>query len=183
MHNRHHRYCDRPLDPHSWTQTNWWYAWIGWTFYETEIEWDFVPKQFRESKMICLINWLHPVWYGAFVYFLNYHVGTHLTLWVYVLPSFVATCCVLRFNTTYHPPIEEDNCKASNRAKTKSGIAYLVGEYYHRDHHTNSKHAKRRGIDLPYYCMLYPMSKCGLIWDVCVPTVPDCNQSRQKQTM
>ena len=56
-HRRHHKFCDKPEDPHSWTQTNFLYAWIGWTSFESHTDDEFVTKLMTYPEMLVL-DWL-----------------------------------------------------------------------------------------------------------------------------
>jgi len=61
-HRRHHKYCDTPQDPHSWTQTSFLYAWIGWAFSpaEKEIEYEYIQKLATYPELVLLENWPLP---------------------------------------------------------------------------------------------------------------------------
>ena len=168
-HNRHHKYCDTPRDPHSWSQTNAMYAWIGWTVYEYKIDWQFVPKRVRTNTLFCVVNALHPVWYGLFVWGLSHGIGQSKTFWWYVLPTFLVNLGTLRFNLIAHPKENTntnntpEKCKAT---KVPIRLPIFIGESHHKDHHKYPRKAHRPGFDGPYYCMLAPLEMVGIIWDL-----------------
>ena len=56
---------DPPLDPHSWKQSGYLYAWVGWTFnpLEHRIDNEYVTKylQYNELFVIGFVWWLWPL--------------------------------------------------------------------------------------------------------------------------
>lgn len=61
-HRLHHKFCDSPADPHSWKQTSFFYAWIGWFHGHKEqgIDVAYVHPSFLEDEPLfdlpsCLI--------------------------------------------------------------------------------------------------------------------------------
>eukprot|EP01083_Nonionella_stella_P068718 182674_1 len=56
IHRKHHKYCDTKHDPHSWSQTSFIYAFLGWTCYEWRMDWDYVPNKFKKNELLVLIN-------------------------------------------------------------------------------------------------------------------------------
>ena len=56
IHRHHHKYCDEPEDPHSWTQTSYAYAWIGWSFYEYGTDWKYDQGKWKTNPP-CKVYW------------------------------------------------------------------------------------------------------------------------------
>ena len=176
IHRRHHKYCDQPEDPHSWTQTNYVYAWVGWSFYEYGTDWKYVPRLFRTNAALVVLHWAHPLLYCAFVWWLTRTAGAQSALWCYTLPSFAGLVITTKFNVDYHPKpgshmhtetgtqTKSTVCKATDGSPSFGpGAARIVGEYYHDDHHLHPRKAHRPGLDLPYYLMLCPLAAVGMI--------------------
>jgi stearoyl-CoA desaturase (Delta-9 desaturase) len=192
MHIRHHSHCDQPDDPHSATQTNMWYAWIGWNYYEHRIDWMFLPRRLATAPEILFLN-LCP----TFVVFVTCKgiaaiLSVEWALFGMWIPSLLSGLASARFNVDYHPDTKQRACRAIDRAEGDKGFGTieltswafslmkltfkpLVGEAYHEDHHDHPRRAKRPGLDVPYLAFLRPLEAMGLIWDLqdIAPYEPD----------
>ena len=187
-HRRHHKHCDTPEDPHSWKQTNYLYAWIGWTFnpieHATDEEYVTKLRQFPELSFIGFFWWLWPLLTCALVY---RSVGLYSMVVHASTPMLLSRVVTLLFNVEYHPPegVEtklsvngKGGCTALDMPRL---LADCVGESCHDDHHTHPKRAKRPSggfphADLPYWAMIYPMRRLGLVWSVCDRSVAKPHQ-------
>lgn len=183
IHNRHHKFCDQPRDPHSVSQFSYMYAWLLWTIYEYETEWDFVPRSHKNNAGLVLLNSLHPLLIWGWIIFLFHHVGEGWAIWGYWIPVLVSTIGSLDFNLQFHPRdheathhrYDEDgkmrttkskNCKATDEATRgdEPWIPKLIGEASHHDHHLHPRKSKRPGIDIAYRGMIAPLAFFGFIW-------------------
>jgi stearoyl-CoA desaturase (delta-9 desaturase) len=163
-HIRHHKFCDKLRDPHSWSQTSFLYAWIGVIYYECATDWENVPQHFMYPELIVINNFAFVP--NLVVAALVQHIaGTARMFYWFVLPSFAACLLTLSFNLTNHPqsPLGKTNvhCLAINGLNGE-----LVGEGHHENHHKFPKRAHRPGIDLPYWFFLLPLEKLRLVWDL-----------------
>jgi len=165
-HRRHHKHCDLPNDPHSWTQSNFFYAWIGWTLSLAEalVDDEYVTKlqSFAELRALeCL--WMIPSL--ALNAVLLFSLGPHWMISLYTVPMVLCNLITLLFNVEYHPAHKpgEDDCKSVDNARF---LSELVGESYHEDHHAHPRKGHRPGYDVPSTLILHPLVAMGLIWDV-----------------
>lgn len=165
-HIKHHKYCDRPGDPHSQIQDGFWFAFIGWTFVYHETEFKYVPKQFLISELLFLnrYHWLPKTvliaatWYG---------LGYEWAFWGYILPAFLCPIGTLKFNIKNHPMIRvnpEKTCNAADGMFTLSLTPILIGESEHDHHHAHPTLARHPGPDLPYHIFLRPLFWMVIIW-------------------
>ena len=157
MHNKHHKYCDKPEDPHSITQTNWFYAFCGWTFWETDTEWKYVRKNFMLPELF-FINYFHFIPKMSLVYILWKYINYSWCFYLYILPSTICALGVLQFNIGFHPSIKK-NVILLIKKKNHILLVYLAGETYHNDHHKFPNKYHRLGLDLPYYFFIYPQTR------------------------
>jgi fatty-acid desaturase len=102
-HNRHHKYCDKKEDPHSWTQTNAWQAWVGWQYTEYATDMQYVPKVFRDQPLLQFLNTFNIFVIASFMYFLQVNFGSHVMIWYYWVPTIICAIATFRFNLRYHP--------------------------------------------------------------------------------
>lgn len=173
-HRRHHRTCDTPDDPHSWVQTNYMYAWIGWTMDPKEglIEEEYLGALSKFPELwLCDRFWFMPpmaLTYGLWKW------GMHPAY-----PLMVMLACrliTLHFNCVFHPPEGEELCEyvVGGASKVCRAIdvmrgpidfmADAVGEAHHDDHHVHPSRAKRPGRDYAYLYCIRPMVWLGLAW-------------------
>jgi len=169
-HVKHHKYCDRPGDPHSQIQDGFLFAFIGWVFVYHETEFKYVPKQFLTPELLFLnrFHWLPKtilittMWYG---------LGYEWAFWGYILPAFMCVIGSLKFNIKNHPKLHpmvrinpEKKCNSSDAVFSLSRTANLLGESNHDHHHAHPTLARRPGTDLPYHMFLRPLFWAGIIW-------------------
>ena len=168
-HSRHHKYCDLSKDPHSWQQTNFMYAWIGWTVNPDEMSIDEVHVTyltgFMELRVIGLLWWLWPMILAMIV---NNYYGFACAVAFVTTPLFLARIITLLFNVEYHPPAHTSalTCRALDIPRI---LGDCVGESCHADHHAHPTRAKRPSCgfpyaDLPYWFVIKPLSVVGLVW-------------------
>eukprot|EP00977_Amphora_coffeiformis_P030174 scaffold45178_cov237-Amphora_coffeaeformis.AAC.2 len=186
-HNRHHKHCDEAKDPHSPTQKGTMYAWLGWLYYETHHDWQFVNKRLLTPELLVMnILFFFPnlcVTWG-----LSRCIGNEWALFLCWVPGLFGALATTHFNVEYHPPIDNrkpGQCVGVNRASGDKGIGPirlewlacycpwmfqpLVGEAFHHDHHNYPRRANRPGYDMPYFLVLQPLEKLGVVWDLQQP--------------
>ena len=165
IHNRHHAYCDKPEDPHSYTQNDFFYAYVGWMLYEGDYKLKFLPKKFKKTELIFLNRF--PFVPLLIVSSLLINVTSVSTfVYVYWIPSVITLLFTLWFNVVYHPKLDKKECKAVDDPGVIPKVGVILGEGFHADHHKYVGRAKRPGKDLPYFLFLKPLNYLGIIWDL-----------------
>lgn len=162
-HRRHHKHCDDPKDPHSWSQLGWFGAWVGWTvdIKEQPIDTEFLGSlaNVPELRTVDRLWFLPPAALTAFLYA---GMGMHPAF--PLLSMLFCRLVTLQFNCEYHPPDPTRKCKSVNIVRFFSEI---VGESHHDDHHDNPSRAQRPGRDLAYLMFIRPLCALGLAWLPC----------------
>ena len=167
-HRRHHKYCDQPLDPHSWAQTSYLYALFGWVVMETETEREFLPGHLDHPEL-WLLNTFHAAPGLCLAAAIHHFFGWDAMMWGYLVPSSSSSIQTFHFNLEFHPPESKNTCKSRNELgdKLSSWVpSSLVGEARHEDHHATPRRALRPGGDPPYWIFLAPLKALGVITDV-----------------
>ena len=166
-HVRHHKFCDKPGDPHSWSHTNFLYAWMGWTYYECTTDWEYVPQEFMHPELI-FVNNFHFIPQLIVAVLLRHIAGTARMFYWFVIPCFATYMITSLFNITNHPssPLGKANIRCLALEAPGTTMFHLIGEGVHDHHHKFPRRAHRPGIDLPYWFFLAPLQKLGLIWDL-----------------
>lgn len=176
IHRRHHADSDGPSDPHSWSQSGFWYAYVGWLHYEYETQWSFVLPLYRTSPTLRLLNQTQPLLLGTWILSWWYLVGLRNVLWWYWIPSILGSLVgSLYANVSFHRPNTTNprvHCNARDRPSLrwngKLNTAAMIGEGSHGDHHRHPRRAHRTSdtCDLPYQMLLRPLAALGCIWDL-----------------
>ena len=169
-HLRHHRYCDLPEDPHSWKQSGFTYAWVGWTINPSEMAIDNNQVKYLNShtelRVIGLLWWVWPLLTALAV---HAQCGIVPVVLYVTTPMLLARMITLLFNVEYHPPLRDsrfDTCRALDIPRI---LGDCVGESCHADHHSHPMRAKRPSggfphADLPYWLVIKPLLLVGLAW-------------------
>eukprot|EP00933_Yihiella_yeosuensis_P028141 TRINITY_DN21947_c0_g1_i3.p1 TRINITY_DN21947_c0_g1~~TRINITY_DN21947_c0_g1_i3.p1 ORF type:complete len:279 (+),score=15.36 TRINITY_DN21947_c0_g1_i3:148-984(+) len=168
-HRRHHKFCDTELDPHSWAQSGFLYALLGWTFAETETELEYVPKHLANYPELWFLNTFYSLPGICMLGMMYSFFGWDAMIWGYAWPSSTSYIQTLHFNLEFHQPDHVNKCKSRNELgeKMMSWIpSTLVGEARHEDHHLNPRRALRPGGDLPYWLFLAPLKALNVITHV-----------------
>ena len=167
IHRMHHKFSDRPGDPHSQTVDGFWLTMFFWykpgvltnSYYRT-------PKQFRDCPEMILLDMMSGVSiiFGTMYLVTTQWSFTHAFYYVYV-PSIVGAINVIYFNVKYHPKdgAPDGECKATDFKYSKT--AMFFGENLHKHHHSHPGLLKRPGIDFVYWLVAYPLLKLGVIWE------------------
>jgi stearoyl-CoA desaturase (delta-9 desaturase) len=169
-HRRHHRFSDRPGDPHSPVLGGLWHAHLGWVMSGDNDHPDLANvrefARFAELRFLDRFKWLPTFATGAVCAFalglpgLVWGLGVATTL-AFHAPLFVNSACHRwgrrRFAT-----------KDASRNNALLGVVVL-GEGWHNNHHHDPSSA-RHGfawweIDVTYY-VIWCLAKLGLVWGV-----------------
>jgi stearoyl-CoA desaturase (delta-9 desaturase) len=161
-HNKHHKYCDRPEDPHSWCQTSYLYSFLGWTYYEQKTELQYVAARYVVPELL-LLNDHHYLPRIIFAWLLTHFYGFEWMIYLFAIPSIICALGSLQFNLAFHPKNNNKVCKAINQSITYTAASLLVGESAHEEHHTRPYLSRRGPFDMGYNLFLFPLSKLGII--------------------
>ena len=165
IHNRHHAHCDSPEDPHSVTQTNFFYAYVGFMLYEGDYKLKCLPRKYRKIELLFLNQVpFAPLFIFSFLLINMTSVATFV--YVYWIPSVITLLFTLRSNLINHPKSNKKKCKAVDNPGIIPKVGFILGEGFHADHHNYAGRAKRPGLDLPYLLVLKPLNYFGIIWDL-----------------
>ncbi len=169
-HRRHHKHCDNPHDPHSVVQSNFFYAFVGWTMMKKEqvIDHEFVSK-FMSYPELVLVNkfwYILPwtIWIVSYIY-----NGLYNTCVIFIAPMLGCRLVTLLFNVEYHTPDRNSTLGKCLALDTARFLGDCVGESGHARHHIHPSEIVRPSLgppyfDLPYYLYLKPLLLIGLIW-------------------
>ena len=181
QHRAHHKFCDGERDPHSAEQVGVVKAFV---FFDriTNVNEEFAPRHL-ESLSIRVLD----TFAGACVaveFYLAHRFGGLPALWVAYVSAVLCQTVTLWFNIVNHPPRQPgapDKCDASDH--TNSALVEpptpvfkflnlflwctdLVGEETHLHHHEHPAASHRpvnKGVDFPYYAIIWPLKKAGLL--------------------
>lgn len=169
-HRRHHKHCDDPNDPHSVVQSNFFYAFVGWTMMKSEqhINTEFVGKFMTYPELVLVDKfWYIFPWSGWAISLL--YLGYYNTCVLFIAPMLGCRLITLLFNVEYHTPNRNSipgKCLALDTARF---LGDCVGESGHAIHHIHPSEIVRQSLgppyfDIPYYLYLKPLLLLGLIW-------------------
>ena len=158
-HARHHRHCDKPLDPHSVVQKGFFYAFLGWTMNpantsERDLKYN-NPKLFLPELQF-LDTFFHLPSAVLFT-ILEARFGRPFVVYSVFTPMLMCRLVTLLFNVEYHPAHDSGKCKSVDR---DIWTAVVVGEDKHDLHHRKPFLAKRSQVDIP--CEFWKRADGGL---------------------
>lgn len=175
-HRCHHRFADGPRDPHSPHDSS---PEKAFTFFSQPqhepIDEEFVPSHCdsRGMRIIDAFSSLPLVVETCLAYYTFGLPG----LWISYTSAWMSQAATLWFNVIAHasPSSEDGKSRASNYfgwdvpspifwplQLLVVGIFPFIGEKAHRHHHDNPGLARRPGLDLPYFFLVWPLEKLGL---------------------
>jgi len=173
-HRRHHKYCDKPQDPHSWARYGLAYAFMGWTLhpseFNTNVEWVHNTFKDKNGKIVWELLLLDkfffvPTWAMHVFLYAVLNVSPHSIMFRYTLPTTLCSIATLWFNCKFHPPpltaAEKMVCNSINLVNDP--LAMFHGEAFHGDHHMYPMKAQRPGYDLGWYFVLRPLMALGIV--------------------
>ena len=167
MHIKHHKFCDRPNDPHSVKHGGFWYAFLGWmgnpaNYAYTNAKYLAVDYRLRTAD-IYAIQKFHMIPPLTLCIFVQHTVGYQEMVFTCVLPMVLCRFITLLFNVEFHP-IEGDFSKCL-AIDNKRILAMVVGESLHSEHHCHPRQAHRGDLDIPYWLTIFWLEKCHLVWN------------------
>lgn len=174
-HRLHHRFTEKPGDPHSPHVNSFWYAHIGWRFdpntykYENENKkiWNEWPAEIIWlDRFIPILLLLHPL--------ILYTIGSwEYVEWGYFIPVVLLWHVTFAVNSFSHRYGSRD-FKTDDESRNIPLVALLMwGEGWHNNHHAFPKSARFAmqwyQIDFGYY-LIWFFEKCRLISKVTIKT-------------
>ena len=172
-HRRHHRFSDRPGDPHSPALGGLWHAHLGWVLSGENDHPDLANvkelARFPELRFLDRFKWLPTLATGAVCAFAFGWSGVAWGLGVGTTLAFHAPLFVNSAGHLWGPRRFETKDSSRNNAFI---AAFILGEGWHNNHHHDPSSA-RHGfawweIDLTYYA-IWALSKVGVVSEVRKP--------------
>ena len=176
-HRRHHRTCDTIDDPHS-PRHGFWYAWLGWLFFEIHVDKEYV----QDLLIYPELQWLDRFYFLPLYAYLCLFPTIEDSIAFGIVPLLSCTIQILYFNVAYHPipKTVDGNNKICHAMNTHNHFYYplfyspnwydklnvipiLLGENKHKLHHAKPRQVKRHKYDMGYWCIIYPLLRCKLI--------------------
>ena len=175
-HRRHHRYTDKPGDPHS-PRDGFWYSHVGWIFDERWDETDVerIRDFAKRPELLWLDRWhlVPPLTLAGLCFGIG---GVSGLVWGFCLSTVVLWHATYAINSLGHlwgtRPYDTDDTSRNNVL-----LALLtMGEGWHNNHHHHMA-SSRLGlrwyqIDVGYY-LLRTLAAVGLVWDLRPSPVSD----------
>jgi stearoyl-CoA desaturase (Delta-9 desaturase) len=172
-HRRHHRFSDRPGDPHSPLLGGFWHAHLGWVLSGENDRPDFANVQelsrFPELRLLERFKWIPTLATGAVC---ALALGWPAFVWGFAIATTLAFHAPLFVNSLGHM-WGARRFETSDSSRNNAVLAALVlGEGWHNNHHYDPASA-RHGfawweIDVTYYA-IWSLSKVGVVWDLRKP--------------
>jgi stearoyl-CoA desaturase (delta-9 desaturase) len=169
-HRRHHRFSDRPGDPHSPVLNGLWHAHLGWVLGGEHDHPDLANvrefARFAELRFLDRFKWL-PTFVTGGVWAFAY--GLPGVVWGLGVATTLAFHAPLFVNSVGHRwGSRRFDTNDSSRNNALLGVLVL-GEGWHNNHHRDPSCA-RHGfawweVDVTYY-VLWCLAVVGLVWDV-----------------
>ena len=170
VHRRHHKYTDRPGDPHSPGLYGFWHAHVGWIFDGEHAFSDRANVKdlsaFPELRWLDNHSYVPVVGYAAVCLAIAGPAGV---VWGFAISSVVLAHVTFMINSVAHV-WGSRRYETSDTSRNNALLAVLTfGEGWHNNHHHQMTVA-RQGIrwwelDLTYYT-LRVLAWLGVIWDV-----------------
>ncbi len=172
-HRRHHRFSDKPGDPHSPVLRGFWYAHLGWVLDGTNDHPDLANvhdfTRYAELRFLDAWKWLPTLVTGAVC---TAMFGWSGLVWVFGVATTLAFHAPLFVNSLGHlRGSRRFETSDSSRNNLLLGIAVL-GEGWHNNHH-HAQGLARHGlawweVDVTYYAIRV-LQAVHLVWDVREP--------------
>lgn len=179
-HRRHHRFADKPGDPHSPVQETLLQSHIGWMTIPSNLETDYTVIQdltrFPELVFLNRFDWLVPAGYALCLYALGSLLaqwapslqtnGFQLIIWGFFISTVVLFHGTCTINSLAHL-FGSRRYQTADDSRNNFWLALItLGEGWHNNHH-KFQNTVRQGfywweIDITYY-ILRLMAKLGII--------------------
>ncbi len=188
VHRRHHKYSDRPGDPHSPVRQGFWYAHIGWVFDRT------LPPPRDESNVRDLMrypelrwidrhDWIPPAGFAVACFAIG---GLPGLVWGFFVGTMAVFHSTMLINSLAH--LWGSRRYATRDGSRNNGLLALLtfGEGWHNNHHHYAA-AARQGfrwweIDVTYY-VLRLLQALRIVWDVREPPAHVLEQPAPKRAL
>jgi len=173
LHIQHHRFADKPGDPHSPSQLGFWKAHCGWIFHDYRPDFRRYGKWLLKDKDVRHVSkyYLYYSNLGLLIPFLlNGWVGL---VWGGFLRLFISSHMTWSVNSICHRWGTQAYTHLRDESKNNFLIAlFTFGEGWHNNHH--------RYLQMPFLghhwyqldmgkWVILALQKCGLVWDLKVP--------------
>lgn len=173
-HRNHHRFSDTKKDPHSPRILGFWYAHVGWIFYEKVDENDFSgAKDLLKCPELCWLEKFHWV-PGLSLLLIAFLIdGLSGVVWGFVVSTILLYHGTFFVNSVCHLfGSQRFNTNDDSRNNFWVAIIFTLGEGWHNNHHHRPARAKQGlvwwELDFSYY-LLWLMSLTGLVWELHKP--------------
>lgn len=185
-HRMHHKFSDRPEDPHSPVQRGFWFAHMGWVIDQASLDTDLdAAKDLSKYPELVWINKYHYLFPYA-VLVATFCVGEYTdalgkegmgltaAVWLFLIPTVLSLHATFSINTLVHNrPIGIFNRRRfhTNDSTTNSVLLALptLGAAWHNNHHRYMSAAKAGfywwELDLTY-TGLRLLERLGIVWDL-----------------
>jgi stearoyl-CoA desaturase (Delta-9 desaturase) len=181
-HRDHHRYSDKPGDPHSALRDGFYWSHIGWTTSENALPTDYSKvrdlARFPELVWVNRFDWVVSIGAGVLIYglgcLLNFFwpglgtSGPQLLVWAVISTIFLyhGTFCI---NSLAHIAGSR-RFETADNSKNNFWLALItLGEGWHNNHHRYPGLAHQGlmwwEIDFTFYGLKL-LQRLGVIWDV-----------------
>jgi stearoyl-CoA desaturase (delta-9 desaturase) len=169
-HRRHHRFADRPGDPHSPVSGSLWHAHLGWVLSGAHDRPDLANAKdvtcFRELMLLERFKWIPTLMLGALAFALGGLAGF---VWVFGVATCVAFHAPLLVNSVGHRwGGRRFETRDASRNNAWLGVLVL-GEGWHNNHHHAPALAKHGlawwEVDLTYVA-LRALAAFGVVWSL-----------------
>jgi stearoyl-CoA desaturase (delta-9 desaturase) len=172
-HRRHHRFSDRPGDPHSPVRQGLWHAYLGWIFSgdsdHPDLENVRELSRFSELRFLDSYKWLPTIVTGVMCALV---AGVPGVVWGLGIGTTLAFHAPLMVNSGAHR-------WGTRRFETRDGSrnnallgTFALGDGWHNNHHHDPS-SVRHGfvwweLDVTYY-VIWVLSKLGVVWGLRAP--------------
>lgn len=192
-HRRHHRFSDRPGDPHSpmvqGARARFWHAHLGWLVERDNLDTDLdAVKDLSRYPELVFVNKTHMLWpivllvltvlLGAYTPLFGQVEGAGLGLsaavWAFFVPTVLSLHAIFAINSVTHGgrPGRWHRRRFMTRDYTTNAWWLAIptlGAAWHNNHHRYMNSARagfyRWELDLSYV-VLWLLSKVNLVWDL-----------------
>lgn len=186
-HRRHHKYTDRPEDPHSPIVWGFWHAHVGWIFDGRHDDPDLSNVQ--DWAALPELRWLEK--YNKWIvvaYALAFLLigGPGALVWGFVVSTVALSHATFFINSLAHV-WGSQRYETGDWSRNNGLLAlFTLGEGWHNNHH-NYQSAARQGffwweLDLSYYTIKV-LSWLRLVWDVRAPPASALVRPRPKPVL
>jgi stearoyl-CoA desaturase (delta-9 desaturase) len=176
VHRRHHKFSDRPGDPHSPAERGVFYAHVGWVFDRT------VPRprddanvrdllRYPELRWIDRHDWVPLLAYGVACFAIGGGPGL---AWGFVVGTLAVFHATMLINSLAH--VWGTRRYATGDGSRNNALLALLtfGEGWHNNHHHCMVSARQGFFWWQFdvtYCVLRVLSWLGLVWDLRQPSI------------